>query len=42
MVFKVCLSRSLNSFSKQMTTNALVKKTAVLGNDLWKERNMDQ
>lgn len=27
MVFKLCLSRSLNSFNKQMATNALVKKT---------------
>lgn len=34
MVFKLRLSRYLHSFSKQMTTNALDKKTAVLGNDL--------
>lgn len=42
MVFKLCLSRSLNSFSKQMTTNASDKKTAVLANDLWSESNTGQ
>lgn len=33
-VFKLCRRRCLNSFNKQMTANALDKKTAVLGNVL--------
>lgn len=41
-VFKLCLSRSLNSFNKQMTANASDKKTAVLGNVLWRARNTGQ
>lgn len=42
MVFKLCLIRSLKSFSKQMITNALDKKTVVLGNDLWRKSNTGQ
>lgn len=41
-VFKLCLSRSLNSFNQQMTANALDKKTVVLGNVLWRASNMGQ
>lgn len=41
-VFKLCLSRCLHSLNKQMTANALDKKTAVLGNVLWRASNMGQ
>lgn len=42
MVFKLYLSRSLNSFSKQITTNGFNEKISVLCNDLWKESKMGQ
>lgn len=41
-VSKLCLSRSLNSFNKQMTANALDKTTAVLGNVLWRASSKGQ
>lgn len=42
MVFKLYLSRSLNSFSKQITTNGFNEKISVLCNDLCKESRMGQ